>query len=230
MNGLGEIKVSVRRGSTRASIRRRNGRWLLIVPPGADMDRVWKWLESVKPSLFARLPEKSLFSFDQPVVLGEGSSARREIAVVSSLRARKGEIFATSGAIHVGEDLDLDDIDVQGTISRLLLRLAYKGAPEILIPRAREIARRVGDEPSEWTISRGHTVLGRCSSRRAIALSCACVFLPPELRDYIVCHELAHLREMNHSARFHALCDAYCSGREKELIAKLHNYKWPVMR
>ncbi len=101
-------------------------------------------------------------------------------------------------------------------------------APRILLPRAREIAGRVGAAPASWRVYSGRRVLGSCNSRGEVALSCACVFLPPELRDFIVCHELAHLTEMNHSARFHSLCDLYLGGNEKFLIGQLRRFQWPL--
>lgn len=56
------------------------------------------------------------------------------------------------------------------------------------------------------------------------------VFLPLELSDYVIYHELAHLTEMNHSPRFHALLDSYLGGREAELVRKLKGFVWPVLR
>ena len=44
--------------------------------------------------------------------------------------------------------------------------------------------------------------------------------LPEELRDYVMLHELCHLKEMNHGPRFHALLESVCPGHrvlEKEL-------------
>lgn len=231
---LGEITVTVRRGTSRASIRRRNGRWWLILPPDSDAQAVLAWLEEIKPRLLKKLPGEGLFSFDRGIIMGEGSRSPHRVTFIRSSRAAAGEVFASVGSgetiVHVGPGIDIEDVDEQGRISRILAAVAYKVAPAILLPRAREIAEAVGDAPAAWEISRGHHTLGRCSSRRVIALSCMCVFLTPELRDYIVCHELAHLREMNHSPRFHAICDTYLQGREKAVARALASFRWPVDR
>lgn len=43
---------------------------------------------------------------------------------------------------------------------------------------------------------------GSCSSKLNINLSTRVLLLPKPIREYIIVHELAHLKEMNHSARF----------------------------
>ncbi len=43
---------------------------------------------------------------------------------------------------------------------------------------------------------------GSCSSLTGIRINWRLIHLPPHLGDYVVAHELAHLVEMNHSARF----------------------------
>ncbi|MDW3650528.1 MAG: SprT family zinc-dependent metalloprotease [Bacteroidia bacterium] len=52
---------------------------------------------------------------------------------------------------------------------------------------------RTKDLKSKW---------GSCSSKRNINLNWHLILLPPPIVDYVIIHELMHLREMNHSASF----------------------------
>lgn len=54
-------------------------------------------------------------------------------------------------------------------------------------------------------LSSARTRWGSCSARSGIRLHWRLIHLPPDLVDYVVAHEVAHLVEMNHSARFWAV-------------------------
>ena len=99
-----------------------------------------------------------------------------------------------------------------------------------LLPFAQEIANGLGVSPAGFELGRGMRKLGHCTSKRVIQLSRNLVLLPEELVRYIVCHELAHLTHMNHSPQFHALCNQYCGGKEKELEQKLRQFRWPILK
>ncbi|MDE5657678.1 MAG: M48 family metallopeptidase, partial [Muribaculaceae bacterium] len=132
--------------------------------------------------------------------------------------------------VSVGSAFDFEDGETLLHVSNALKVIARKNAPSILLPRARELAAMHGCHPSGWQISSGCRILGQCDANGIIKLSYMNMFLPQELRDYVICHELAHLSELNHSARFHKVCDTYLGGREKELVAKLKSFRWPLVR
>jgi hypothetical protein len=55
---------------------------------------------------------------------------------------------------------------------------------------------RVADQSSRW---------GSCSGRGVLSFNWRLILAPDHVLDYVAAHEVAHLREMNHGPRFHAL-------------------------
>ena len=51
---------------------------------------------------------------------------------------------------------------------------------------------------------------GSCSSQGNLNFNLHLAYAPPGVREYVVIHELCHLREPNHSSRFWALVEKYC--------------------
>ena len=62
-----------------------------------------------------------------------------------------------------------------------------------------------GLRPSRVTVKDTRTRWGSCASSRALAFSWRLVMAPGFVQDYVVAHEVAHLRHMNHSPQFWAL-------------------------
>jgi predicted metal-dependent hydrolase len=66
---------------------------------------------------------------------------------------------------------------------------------------------------------------GSCSSKRTVSLNWRIIQAPPFVRDYLILHELMHLREMNHSPRFWQLVQAACPAyREAEAWLDAHSH------
>lgn len=71
-----------------------------------------------------------------------------------------------------------------------------------LTPRATHYAGELGCAAPCVRLSRARSQWGECTESGLIRLNWRLVHLEPELSDYVVAHEVAHLIELNHSKRF----------------------------
>lgn len=76
--------------------------------------------------------------------------------------------------------------------------------------RTWELAALTGVEVKLVAVRNQRSRWGSCSANGTISLNWRLVQTPDFVRDYIICHELMHLREMNHSERFWARVEEVC--------------------
>jgi predicted metal-dependent hydrolase len=76
--------------------------------------------------------------------------------------------------------------------------------------RTSEISRRIGAQYNHITIRSQKTLWGSCSAKRNLNFNWRLMMLSPEVIDYVIIHEVCHLKEMNHSAHFWQMVAAYC--------------------
>ena len=82
-------------------------------------------------------------------------------------------------------------------------------AKEMLPRRTAFWSERMGLYPSQIRITSAQRRFGSCSSQGHICYSWRLMQYPPEAIDYVIVHELAHLKHMNHSPAFYALVAKY---------------------
>lgn len=233
---LGKVIVTLRSASRSFKARWKEGKVHISAPMAASSKDILRAIDTlaprlllVRPSMSRLLPGNviSLDSLEIRILADPADSARR--IRLSSVRpsALNGGKFVLT--FYIGSGIDTASDSYPSLMSRSIAKAIGPVAAEVLIPLARYHARRVGDSPSLWRIGRGMRILGTCTSDRVITLSRAIMFLPRELRDYVICHELAHLREMNHSEHFHVLLESYLPGASG-LAARLRRFEWPVLR
>ncbi|MEW6515194.1 MAG: SprT family zinc-dependent metalloprotease [Pseudomonadota bacterium] len=92
-------------------------------------------------------------------------------------------------------------------LSLLARRALQRRALEHFRPRLIDMAGQIGRAVPPLGLSSARTRWGSCSARSGIRLNWRLIHLPPATIDYVIAHEVAHLVEMNHGARFWRLVE-----------------------
>ena len=99
-----------------------------------------------------------------------------------------------------------------------------KQAKAYLPGRLAELAAQHGFSYNQVRIKHNVSNWGSCSVKKNINLNLNLMRLPAELQDYVMLHELCHLKYMNHGKEFHALLESVCPNH-KALRRQLRDYK-----
>ena len=97
-------------------------------------------------------------------------------------------------------------------------------ARKVLPVRLAELAAEHGFEYNQVRIKHNVSNWGSCSELGNINLNLNLMRIPEHLRDYVMLHELCHLRYMNHGQEFHALLESVCPDH-RTLARELKEYK-----
>jgi predicted metal-dependent hydrolase len=100
---------------------------------------------------------------------------------------------------------------------------AKSHAKHIIASRTQFFSSTMGVMYSSLRCSSARTRWGSCSGTNTISINWRLVLLPPQLLDYVIIHELAHITHKNHSKQFWSLVAKYCSDY-KEKRKMLHSY------
>ena len=105
-------------------------------------------------------------------------------------------------------------------LAAALCRWLMRHAQARLAGQLAQLAAEFGFRYSRLQLRLQRTRWGSCSARGGISLNLALLFQPPEVLRYLMIHELAHTRHMNHSRRFWS-CVAACEPDCRRLDALL---------
>ncbi len=103
---------------------------------------------------------------------------------------------------NVGEAEPLD--------REMILKLARE-AMDYLPPRIYAFSRKYGLPYNRLTLKNNRSNWGSCSTKNNINLNIRLMMLPQRLQDYVMLHELSHLKHHDHSPQFHALLESLCA-------------------
>lgn len=130
-----------------------------------------------------------------------------------------GEIIPFQGVNHLiihapekraGVKIVAGEITVGGTIEGFSVRLENflkKYARSTIEPLAKNMAQSINQNFRRIQIRDPKSRWGSCSTTGTLSFSWRLIMTPPEILEYVVAHEVSHLKEMNHSKSFWKVVD-----------------------
>jgi predicted metal-dependent hydrolase len=182
----GTLRVTVPRGGSRREAEqfvRRNEKWV-----SRERGRI-------RDERFSPLPDRDWHDGRTILVGGEA------VPMSVEPRASGWRVGYGDRSVHVRELAD-----AKAAVERDLRELARS----VLLPRLNDLAAQHGLRVGAVSIRNQRSRWGSCARNGNIALNFRLVQMPTQVRDYVLVHELMHLKQQNHSRRFWRLVEAAC--------------------
>ncbi|MHA1158162.1 MAG: M48 family metallopeptidase [Alphaproteobacteria bacterium] len=126
-------------------------------------------------------------------------AGQRRGTAVQRLEGQRPELVVAGDPVHLRRRV----VDFMKREARRDLEAAVERHGRLL--EVRPTAIRLRDQTSRW---------GSCSAAGQLSFSWRLIMAPPFVLNYLAAHEVAHLRELNHSRRFWHLVEAICPDQE----------------
>lgn len=199
-------KVTIRRSMRASSVRIRvapDGSLRASLPPYTPLLYVRRLLKTSRDEL------RQLIESSHPKMELEDGM---QIGKSHSLIVRSGARLACSRTgqriiLTLPNDRGLQDSDAQTLVREVIIKALRVEAKAYLPKRLRYLADKYGFEYERVRFSHASGRWGSYSSSGTVSLNIALMKLPFELIDYVLIHELAHIRHMDHSKEFWALVE-----------------------
>ena len=220
---LGTITWKVNAKARRMTFRTKPEGVFATVPTGTTQKEVEKAIETLRPKLLKakeKAKPKPLIDLNYRI-----DAEYFKLSLVSGNRERflshseLGEM-----RIICPPNADFNDAGLQEWLKKVIVEALRRNAKIVLPPRIYMLSMRHGLPYEQLKINSSKGRWGSCSAKKHINLSCYLMLLPSHLIDYVLLHELAHTKEMNHSEKFWALLDKLTDGKAKALRKELMQF------
>ena len=219
---FGKIVVRTHRSARNVTMRVKPDGLYLTVPPYSKTERVLEVLLPYRERLLESFHKIAVKPFDYNYSI-QAPCFRLFIKPGHlkhfTVREDGEEMF-----IYCPPETDFTSEDVQHLIQAAILRALKRRAEACLPPLLEMWAKRFGLTYKKVRITGARSRWGSCSSGGTISLSCYLMLVPPHLMDYVLLHELAHTKEMNHGPAFWELLNKFTGGCALQLRAELRTF------
>lgn len=220
---LGRILIRINNRARRLTFRTKEDEIRVTVPPGTTLKEVRNAIDELRPRLRASRQAQARPLIDLNYRI---DAEYFKLSLVTGERERflsRSELGEMQ--IVCPSDADFSDKNLQAWLRKVIEEALKRNAKIILPPRLYQLSLRHNLPYKSVKINSSGGRWGSCSTRRSINLSCYLVLLPGHLIDYVLLHELAHTREMNHGESFWALLDELTEGKAQSLRQELKEFK-----
>jgi predicted metal-dependent hydrolase len=166
----------------------------LVLPKGASLAVALGFLDGKRgwiAAQLARMPPRITF-IDGAIIPVLGTD--RELVLQELGRGRQPVFQLKPASIEVTGD--------EASLARRTRAGLADLARDMLAAKSRTVAHQLGKPVARISVGDPHSRWGSCASSGNIRYSWRLILAPEPIMDYVVAHEVAHLAEMNHSARF----------------------------
>lgn len=179
------------------------------------------WIRKKLASISAKqIPAMQWQDSEQLLLLGNAIT----LSLQHDLRSRA--VNYQPGVLH----LAMPNHDDPVAVARKVLQWYKQQALLDFTRRLQLFSTRLGVTLPKLLLSGARTRWGSCNSKQEIRLNWRLLQAPPHLINYVICHELAHLKQMNHSAKFWAVvASIYPDYKSAETELKLWSAKLHVI-
>lgn len=123
---------------------------------------------------------------------------------------RRGERGGTARFAVENGETTLSLACGEAHFSRRVREILTREARADILEAVERYSARLGQRPVRITLRDTRSRWGSCTARGELNFSWRLILAPSLVLDYLVAHEMAHLREMNHSPRFWAVAHDLC--------------------
>jgi predicted metal-dependent hydrolase len=206
-----QVRVSSRAKYPRLKMSAREG-LVVVVPDGFDESRIPSVLDGKREWIRRneeRFRDQVKFLVPQPLGVPPERISLRAIGEEWSVQYRRTNSPRVTAAGRLGRRvLVYGDVDRDQAVRDALCRWLFRKTREHVAPWLEALSRERGLPFGAVTVRSQRTRWASCSPRRTISLNVRLMFLPHHLVQYVLLHELAHTREMNHSRRYWTLLES----------------------
>jgi hypothetical protein len=215
------VRRSFKARRVRLEVRQQTG-LTVIVPRSYPISQLYGLLKSKE-----RWISRNLQRFSKSHSL----SARKELKYGDTVPYLGQDLELVKQENHHGESVVLDgnklvlspDLFKNGLLELALEQWYRSKAAKLITEIADKLSSQMGINYKRILIRGQKTRWGSCSRKKNLSFNWKLMMAPEPVVEYVIIHELIHLKEMNHSKRFWELVAQYCPGwREHKKWLKQH--------